>query len=332
MQKNAGAFLVIVVSVTLAVVGCSRAPVDSSERKTEHIASTLTPVSGLVKPLMPDSTRWTVIIGPGEAVHGYRPTANNMAALRQADVVIGVGAGIDSALIRPLQKRPVKGQLMIIFADSVSFDSASHDGHDHSNDELSCDGFDPHLWLEPDLVAAFITSTAAQLAERANENGDIAVATDIESRSLAWLERIRLMDDLYRVQLAPFCGEAILTPHPAFGKLLGRYGIKEYSFSGTSPHASPTPAQLAEAITRANGEDVAAVFTEPQSSGGLARTIADRSGLPFGTLDPLGSGDWEAMMTTNLNELVRTLSAGRGTTGAKVPDATPDGPEQEPSP
>jgi len=292
-------------ALLVALTACSPPPEKPVSPRLDRVVTTITPLGGLIRPLLPPQVACTPIIGPGEAVHGHQTTPGEIAQARSADVVFGVGLGIDSSALDAIGASP--GRPIIVFADVVGLDT--HVDHTHEPDGHCEHGAQTHLWLDPGLAAALVEHAGALLSDRAAGEGDASLAAEIRERTQAWIARIHGVDARYREALAPFKGRTILTTHSAFGLLLERYGLHERSFSPTSPHAAPSPAQLADALRFAASQQASAIFTEPQSPRGLAETVARRTGLPLGTLDPLGTGDWEAMMLANLDALVRALSS-----------------------
>ena len=296
----------LVAVVLTAICACGRTE-PQAEPKLERVVTTITPLNALIRPLLPPAVTCTPIIGPGHAVHGHQSTPAEIVQARNADVVFGVGAGIDSAALDAIGHARGATRPTIVFSEVLGVGPTEETEHDETHDGHDHHGAETHLWLDPVLAASIAEHAAIALADRAADAGDQALASDIRSRAEAWITRIHAMDAKYREALAPFAGRTVLTTHPAFGLLLERYGLHELSFSPTSPHAAPSPAQLAEAVQFATSHHASAIFTEPQAPRGVAETVAQRTGLPLGTLDPLGADDWEAMMLANLDALVAAL-------------------------
>jgi len=324
LRKLGVLMLTGITAAALALASCSPGSDAPQDGSLGRVVATLSPVEALIRPLLPGEISCEAIIGPGEGVHGHRVSPAELAQTRSADVVFAVGLGLDSSILTDLQQRPGDGQTVVVFADIVNIQSPPDQAcgeHDHSDDHgHEHDGHehgrvDPHLWLDPVLAASFVEGATGVLITRANSTGNTTLGDQIRSRSQAWLEKIHAIDQKYREQLSPFAGSVVLTPHPAFGRMLERYGLEEVSFSPASPHSLPTPAQVASAVRYARDKHASAIFTEPLAPVGLAEKISGQTGIPIGTLDPLGQGDWEAMMNANLDSLVRTLSAGANTAG-----------------
>lgn len=99
-----------------------------------------------------------------------------------------------------------------------------------------------------------------------------------------------------------------MTHHNAFGRLAARYGLRVEAVLKQGETGEPTPATIAKVTGLARAGTISAVFVEPQSNPALAKRIAAETGVKVLTLDPLGKGEWAAMMRNNLDALVEGLS------------------------
>jgi ABC-type Zn uptake system ZnuABC Zn-binding protein ZnuA len=108
--------------------------------------------------------------------------------------------------------------------------------------------------------------------------------------------------------LTPLAGRAIVTHHDAFGRLAKRYGLVVAASIKNTHAGEATPERIAEAVRAIKARDAKAVFFEPQFDKSVAERIATTAGVKLGMLDPLGDGDWFAMMRSNLRTLAENLS------------------------
>jgi len=261
------------------------------------VVVTIPPLAGLVGPLMPEGQTPTVIVPAGRSVHGYEATPADRAAIERAALVVCVGLGIEGPL-ETMLARTERADRLVRFADAVGIVS---DGHDHAHDHAhghSHGGVDAHLWLDPGLAGGLVRAGAAKLGE------------DDPSRSArrdALLAEIARVDEAYADRLAPFSGARVITHHNAWSRLLERHGIEIAEVMRPFEVAEPSPSQIATATTAMREQEIRAVLVEPQYDASTPRRLAEAAGVPVGVLDPLGSGDWIAMMESNLDELVRVL-------------------------
>lgn len=274
---------------------------------------TIAPLAGLLRPLLPHDARLTILMPPGRSEHGYELSAADLTALMQADVVVYVGLGLEPGLQRALRQRPVPWRQEVCFARVVGLDEPvpDHD-HDHPHDRSHRHDHaaDPHLWLDPVLVSGLIPALR-QASEAALRNA--GQLDDQQVRRLAEAHadlsaRVQAVDEAYRQRLAPLVGAAIVTHHAAWGRLAERYGLRVVAVLRPVETSEPTPDALAQALVAIRQYGVNAIFIEPQFPPAAARRIADLANVRLATLDPLGRGDWFAMMEHNLDVLVSNLT------------------------
>lgn len=311
------------------LIACDRAAPAAAKRPEGpmRVVVTLPPLEGLVRPLLPEGASIRVLIPPGRSEHGYEPTVDDILALEQADLVVLVGLGLESSVDAALRKRPRpyrhEARLGVILNledahgghghDEHSHDAHAHDdhAHDHPVDDHAHDShdhaIDPHVWLDPALVAQSLPEVARLVRVCVTESalGDPASVDRSLAALLAHVDRV---DAEYRNRLAPLAGRAIVTHHAAFGRLADRYGLRVVEVIRPIEGAEPTPEDIAQVADAIATESVRAIFIEPQFDARGAQLIAQRTGVKLGVLDPLGSGDWFAMMDANLKELVDKLA------------------------
>lgn len=292
-----------------------------------RVVVTIPPLEGLIRPLLPADATVKVLIPPGRSEHGYEPTLSDTAALAEADVVVLVGMGLEGAVDTYLRRRPQpfrhEARLGVILGledahgghghDDHAHDPHAHDDHDHDHDHAGHDhdhdhahAIDPHVWLDPIMMKQALPEIARLIEVSMSEAGIMEGAG--VSEKLATLEaRIDEVHARYTSELAPLTNRSIVTHHAAFGRLAERYNLRVAEVIRPIEGAEPTPARLAAALGAIERENVPAIFIEPQFDRRGAELLAQRAGVKLGQLDPLGSGDWFAMMEANLQELVDKL-------------------------
>lgn len=201
------------------------------------------------------------------------------------------------------------GAALGLATDDAHHDDHGHDhGHDHDHDHAAHGGSDPHLWLDPSLVEAFLPELAERVVGALERAGADGATTDaVAGRLAGLLADVREVDTVYRERLAAFEGAVIITQHAAWSRLTDRYGLVVASEIQVAEETGPSAGRMAEIVRTAEALGVRAVMTEPQLNRAVAERLSERLGVPLGTLDPLGTGDWTGMMHDNLEALVSVL-------------------------
>jgi zinc transport system substrate-binding protein len=325
-------------SVGVATTAAAEPPPDKHNGVTSvqiHAIVSIPPLKALVEPFVHaaagDATGAApdvdILIPPGTSEHGYEVPPAKLAILAKADVVISIGLALEPQLDDFLADHPSPTRRGVEFAHVVGVDGShehaqdarhhDHDEHDHDHEHL---GPDPHLWLDPALVARLVPAireavelaAAAQAAQRgATLDPDVHRRLAAAEESL--LARVRALDDEHRTRLAPHHGRVIVVSHDAWGRLAERYGLRTAAIKGLLA-TEPTPQSIKAAVeaVRAQGRGGnggGVIFTEPQLSKTTAQRIADAAGARLVEIDPLGSGDWFATMHSNLDKIVAALEA-----------------------
>jgi ABC-type Zn uptake system ZnuABC Zn-binding protein ZnuA len=332
-----------------------------------RIVVSIAPLEGLVRELAPDA-EVTLLVPPGVSEHGYELSPGDVARVRRADLIVGVGMGLETRLEELVGSLGDHGERVVWFSsvlppheqmaahghehddghdhDHDHGESDAHAGHDHGepadepaddHDEHDHGGADPHLWLDPVLVDRFVGVLGPRIEAAIERAGDgrtdadaptsLAVArTAAATQSLR--ERIMDVDARAREVLEPLAGRAIVTHHASHGRFASRYGLRVAATIRVAETMEPSPGQIATAVAAIRAEGVPAVFVEPQFDATTASRIAEAAGVRAVVLDPMGDGDWFALMDHTITTIVEAL-------GGQMPEeeggGAGDGGEAEPA-
>lgn len=319
-QQTRAPWLVVCVAL---LVGWLMAPPARAELRPADQAPalravvTVPPLKGLIEPLLPPGSEVVMLMRPGKSEHGYEFTPQDIAQLAKADVVALVGLGLETRVEDALARQENPSRRVVVFGEVLGLrqdPNALHNvepGHVHGPDCNHGPGWiDQHLWLDPVLVERLLPA----LRDAVRESLVIKAAWNptqeqaLEDRLAALLARVRSVDEAWRTGLEPLRGAAIVTHHDAFGRPAERYGLAVAAVIRPGQAGESTPRDIANATNAIRERGARAVFFEPQFDPRSAERIARQAGVRLGKLDPLGSGDWFAMMDFNLRSLVENLT------------------------
>lgn len=267
---------------------------------------TIAPLKSFVEPLLPEGSQLRVLMQPGKSEHGYEFTPSDLRAIAQADIVVLVGLALEPAVEKALANRKDPSRRVVRFSDAVGIEADPHAHHHHAPGE-ECDHgpVDPHLWLDPimcdTLVGAVRGAVDAELAERNALTDDAKAA--LSAREAHLKARVAQVDQAWRDAAPQIAATPIVTHHNAYPRLAERYGLKIAAVIRDIPTTEPSPAQVANVARTIREQNVRTIYIEPQFSRKLADRIAKAADVSIATLDPLGTGDWFAMMDANLASL-----------------------------
>lgn len=297
--------------------GCAEERTDAHTNEL-RLATTIPPLAWIAHGLAPEGATVSTLLPPGASEHGYEPPPSRVGAFASADVVLMVGMGLEPAADRILRSNPRGGRAVVVFANAsgVAAQAAaahahSHDDHDHASHDDPC-ATDAHLWLDPPLMRDMVNETHDALARvmRRRAADDDALAA-LAARRDDLLARVDALHTEFAQRLAPFEGAAIVATHDAYRRFAARYNLINAGSLHAHEGAEPSPGAIRQAADALRAAPLALVFVEPQTARASADRLAAQTGASVVEFDPLGSGDWDATMRTNLDNLVRALEAAR---------------------
>lgn len=286
----------VVLVSTLAVTACADDP--GSERTGDSrpvIGAAFYPLAAIVEAVGGDAVRVETIVPAGEEAHEFEPTPGQITALEQVEIVFHL-AGFQPAVDEVID---VLGARAVDLLAGLPLENVG-------------DEVDPHVWLDPQLLAAMTREVGQVLAAELP-----AEAVGFTTRADDFIDRLDALDTEMADGLAACAGRLLVTTHEAFGYLARAYGLEQMAISGISPSDEPSAKTLTELADLVRDQGVTTVFAEEGLPADLARTLADETGAGSATLhtiespaaDLLAAGDdYFSLMRANL----ATLRAGLG--------------------
>lgn len=300
--------LLLAAALPLGLAGCAASA--SDDTGLEVVAS-FYPLQYVAEQVGGDLVTVGSLTPPGAEPHDVELSPRQVRTVGDADVVMtlsGFQPSVDEAVAARSPQHLLDAALTPEVAehmvhedeDEEAEDEPAEDGHDHESG-------DPHFWLDPTLLAAVASETAATFAEADPENAGVYTAnaeslvTDLED-----------LDAAFAAGLADCDRSTIVTAHAAFGFLAERYGLEQVGISGIDPDAEPSPARLREVRDVIAAHEVTTLFTETLLDPQVAEVLAADLGLETAVLDPVESQadeatDYRGAMEQNLEALRSAL-------------------------
>ena len=204
--------------------------------------------------------------------HAFEPTPQDVARISQSQVLVVNGGGFEEWLDKILEN--AGGQRLLIDA-SAGLASRSPQPGEPAVDET---GGDPHFWLDPNNVIAYVENIRDGLS-KADPQGEQIYAQN----AAAYIERLQELDAWIRTQVeqVPAARRLLVTNHESFGYFADRYGftIVGAIVPSVSSSASPSAQQLAGLVRHIQETGAPALFLETGSSTQLAEQVAAETGV-----------------------------------------------------
>ena len=255
--------------VALAVLPACVRDAGSAGRDGEQVGvvASAYPLAFVAERVGGDRATVTNLTPPGVEPHDLELTPDDLEAIATAEVVLAVGGGFQPSVEEAVQAE----------ASGITIDALA--GVPALPGQV---GGDPHVWLDPALVASFADRVAAAFAE-----ADPAGAAGFAERADALQAELESLDREFGDGLAECRSRVLLTNHAAFGYLAAAYDLEQRAISGLSPEAEPDPGRIADLADEAERDGVTTIFAEELVSAEVAETLAAEAGLAVAVLSPL---------------------------------------------
>jgi zinc transport system substrate-binding protein len=237
-----------------------------------------------------DRVAVTTMTPSGAEPHDWEPTARDIGALAEADLLILSGAGFEHW---------AEVVVTSLGSDALTVVDTSAD--------IPLLGGDPHIWLDPKNAARQMEAIAGALTAQ-DPDGELYYLQNLELAA-AELEQL---DEEYNSTLALLPRKEIVVAHEAYGYLCAAYGLAQEAVQGLSPEGEPDPARMAEIVEYVRARNVTTIFFEQAASPKVAEAIARETGAATMALSPLEAipegEDYFSVMRGNLTALEAALS------------------------
>ena len=255
---------------------------DVNESHGMKIVTSFYPVYAMVKAVSGDLND-VRMIQSSSGIHSYEPSANDIAAIYDADVFVYHSHTLESwagSLDPSLQKSKVKvleaSEGMTLERVPGLEDMKAGDGIDEKT------LYDPHTWLDPEKVAEEAQIIADKLSELDSANKDT-----YQKNAQSFSAKAHDLTKKYQPIFEKANQKTFVTQHTAFSYLAKRFGLNQLGIAGISPDQEPSPRQLTEIQEFVKTYKVKTIFTESNASSKVADTLVKSTGVSLKTLNPL---------------------------------------------
>jgi ABC-type Zn uptake system ZnuABC Zn-binding protein ZnuA len=174
-------------------------------------------------------------------------------------------------------------------------------------------GTDPHLWLDPNNVIAYVHNIRDGLSEFDPDGAEVYA-----TNASAYINQLSELDAWINGQVAQIEPQrrVLVTNHEAFGYFAERYGFQVVGaiIPSFSSDAAPSAQQMAKLIEQIKIHKVPAIFLDASDNPDLAQQIAAETGVKVVTdlhLESLTEGGAAAtyvdLMKDNVTKIVQAL-------------------------
>lgn len=263
-QSRTSSVLVAFVLGAMFLSSCGGTTVDGDQ--PPQIVATTSILGDVVRSLTGDLAVVEVIIGDGVDPHDFSPSARQVESIAAADLVIGVGLGLEGAVLDVVDANAQRSLLVGPLVEPIPLTSVGSTAEP---------ALDPHIWQDPVRMAA-----AAQLI--VDELSSMTPDIDWAAEAGEYLTALESLDGEVERILAPVEQRLLVTSHDSLGYLANRFEftIVGVVVAGGSTEAEPSAADLGALANAVRESEVAVIFTDAYNPTTLAEAVAGEVGYP----------------------------------------------------
>ncbi len=233
------------------------------------VATTFTVIADLARNVAGDAADVVSITRPGAEIHNYKPTPRDLLKVRDADIVLWNGLGLELWFEKFIAR--VKNATDVVVSDGVE-PLPIRDGPYATKPN-------PHAWMSTDDVSIYVRNIESALTKADPDNAELynrnaeeyigqikAVATGIENR----------------LSIVPEEKRWLATTEGAFSYLARQFGLKEIYLWPMNADGQGTPEQVKSMVDAVRENDIPVVFSESTVSDKPAKQVARDTGAVYG--------------------------------------------------
>ena len=227
----------------------------SNNPETIMVTTTTNVVTDLVENIGGEHVSVMGLMGPGVDPHLYRPSANDVKKLQDADIVFYNGLDLEGKMGDIFVKIGREGTAVWAVSENIPSESLlnlDNEGH-----------FDPHIWWDAELWMEAAKVVATGLSEYDPENSQV-----YEKNLQEYLTQLEELDQdsLEKMNSIPPEQRVLVTAHDAFQYFGHAYGLEEMAIQGWSTDSEAGIREIQNLADEITKRKIKAVFVETSIS------------------------------------------------------------------
>jgi zinc transport system substrate-binding protein len=272
---------------------------ESLSGQGHKILVTFYPLYQFTKAIGKEKIDASIIIPPGIEPHDWEPTIQDIQKMKNADMIVINGAGLESWITKVTSINP---NVMIIDTSSgIPLLEKDSNGLDKIAKK------DPHIWLDPILAKKQVQNIADGLIKLDPQN-----ANYYQQNANDYKAKLDILDNEIKTDLSTCDKKDFLAFHDAFSYFSKEYGLHQHTIvGGLDPETEPTAPALQQITKDAQSLGLNVIFTEEAANPRVSQVIADEIHGKVLILSPLEvtdkNMDYIVKMKQNLSNLKEAL-------------------------
>jgi zinc/manganese transport system substrate-binding protein len=277
----------LVLAAALVACGAPREADRPTEKTTGiEVVTTFLPITLFTRAVAGDCATVTALVPPTTGPHDFQAKPGDLAALRQARVLVKNGLEME-AFLDKLVASAGNSKLAVIDSSRGIATIGSPEEHDHGHGHgqgHSHGEVNPHIWLDPLRAVQQVETIRDGLVK-----ADPSCAEGYKRNAAAYTAELRALNDELATQLKPYRGKTFIAFHDFAPYFAQRYNLKA-DFLVDVPELNPSPADLRRVAAEVRQTQLKALLSEPQEGQRSFNTLAKDLGIKISVFDPLETG------------------------------------------
>jgi zinc transport system substrate-binding protein len=260
------------------------------------VVASLKPVHSLLAGVMQGVAEPQLLLNDGQSPHSMSLKPSQVRILKEADLIVWVGAELEPALSQLLQPQSYRAEVVSLIEipdlhllpirNRHEWHSHGHNHNqkgDHSEHSPKAHMHDNHIWLSPENAAVIVRHLTGKLIELDNAHSAI-----YSNNSQILLDRLKTLDDQIRADLERITNTPYIVFHDAYQYFEAHFGMHTVGTVSINPEQLSGARHIHRLRQTIKQKGAHCLFTEPQFEPKLVNTLAQGLEVKIGQLDPLG--------------------------------------------
>ena len=268
--------LSLAICLVLGLVACRGSTEANSELPPEslrlQVITSVAPLTDIVAQVGGEYIGLQGLVPAGVNSHTFEPTPSDAVSLARAQIVFLNGLQLEALILDLIEGSQRQGTEVVLLGDLVL--EQSDWIFDFSFPE-SGGAPNPHLWMDPTLVMAYVEIIAARLSAADAEN-----ARAYTSRASSYKDLLKRLDEaiIASVNTIPPEQRRLLTYHDSWAYFAHRYGFTVIGAIQPADMSEPSARELAGFIRQIQEAEVQVVFGAQEFPSPALQAIAKETG------------------------------------------------------
>lgn len=272
---------------------------DEAQTDKKIVLTTFTVLQDIAQNVGGDVIDVRSITSPGEDIHSYEPTPDDLVRAQDADLILDNGLNLELWAENLYESVPDVPHIRVTEGiEPLPISEGSYEGKAN-----------PHAWMSPNVALTYVENIRKAFVELAPEHTE-----QINQNAAEYSAQLQELDNMLREKLGvlPENKRFLVTCEGAFSYLTNDYDLGEIYMWPINSDANGTPRQIANVVDAVRENNIPTVYCESTVNTDAMEQVAKETGARFGGVfyvDALSPVDGPAptylqMMQYNIDTLI----------------------------